>query len=184
MTKQLEEAISVFGSTCGYAVKTPGTPHLWEVNENAETLDAEKARIFHSVAAKLLYVKKRKRPDKEPEVAYFITRVENSNVGDWKKMKLCITFLKQSKEDKRIIGCFNLKEFFTWVDASFAVYPNMRSHIGGAISMVYGMIHCRSSKQKSNTKITTESELVGSSEYTPFNIWIILFYDAKGYYIT
>ena len=30
--KQLEEAIEMFGITCGYAVKNPGAPHLWEVN--------------------------------------------------------------------------------------------------------------------------------------------------------
>ena len=32
MTKQLEEVIEMFGSTCGYAVKTSGGPHLLEVN--------------------------------------------------------------------------------------------------------------------------------------------------------
>ena len=85
-------------------------------------------------------------------------------------MKLCITFLKQGKEDKEIIGCFNLKELFTWLDVEFAVYPNMQSRIGGAMSMVYGMIYCRSSMQKLNNKSTTELELVGTSEYLPFNI--------------
>ena len=41
--------------------------------------------MFHSVAAKLLYVTNRMRPDIEPEVAYFTTRVANRNVDDWKK---------------------------------------------------------------------------------------------------
>ena len=104
MTKQLEEAIEIFGSTCRYAVKTPGAPHLWEVNENAVQRDQiQKKCFFHSVAAKLLYVAKRTMPDIETEVAYFTTRVANNNVDDWKKMKRCITFLKQSKEDKRIV---------------------------------------------------------------------------------
>ena len=78
-------------------MKTPGAPHLWEVNDNSEVLDTEKAKIFHSVAAKLLYVTKRTRPEIEPKVAYFTTRVENNNVDDWKKMKRCIKFLKQIK---------------------------------------------------------------------------------------
>ena len=99
-------------------------------------------------------------------------------------MKCCITFLKQSKEDKRIIGCFNLKEFFTCVDASFSVNPNIQSHAGGAMSMGYGMIHCRSSKQKLNMKSTTESVIVGTSEYVPFNLWIVMFYDSQGYEMT
>ena len=93
-------------------------------------------------------------------------------------MKDCITFLKQSKEDKRIIVWFNLKDLFTWVDALCAVNPNMQSYTGGAMSMVYGMIHCCSSKQHLHTKITTESEIFGTSEYVPFKIWIVMFYDA------
>ena len=95
MTKQLEESIEMFGSTCGYSVKTPGASHLWGLNENAERLDTDKAKIFHSVTAKLLYVTKRNIMDIEPEVAYFTMQVANINVDDWKKMKLCITFLKQ-----------------------------------------------------------------------------------------
>ena len=50
--------------------------------------------------------------------------------------------------------------------------------------MVYGMIHFLSRKQKFNTKSTTESELVNTSEYVPFNIWIVMFYEAQGYDIT
>ena len=49
------------------------------------------------------------------------------------------------------------------------------------MSMWYGIIHCCSRKQKLNTKITTESELIGTSEYVPFNIWIVMFYEAQGY---
>ena len=116
-------------------MKNLGALHLWEVNENVERLDIEKVKIFHSLAAKMLYVMKRTRPDIEPEVAYFTTQVANSNMYYWNKMRRCPTFIKQSKQEKRIIGCFNLKDCFTWVDALFAVYQNMLSHTDGAISM-------------------------------------------------
>ena len=46
------------------------------------------------------------------------------------------------------------------------------------------MISCRSSKQKINTKSSTETELVGVSEYLPFNIWAVNFLQAQGYEIT
>ena len=72
---------------------------------------------------------------------YFTTLVANSNEDDWKKMKRCITFLKKIKGYKRIIGSFNLKEIFTWIDTSFAVHPNIQSHTGGAMYIVYVMIH-------------------------------------------
>ena len=87
----------MFRRSFGYTVKTPGTPYLWEINYNAERLDTEKLKIFHSVAAKILYDTKQTRPDIEPEVAYFTTQVENINVDGWKKMRHYITFLKQNK---------------------------------------------------------------------------------------
>jgi hypothetical protein len=57
---------------------------------------------------------------------------------------------------------------------------NMRGHTGGIISMGKGMIHCKSSTQKINTKSTTESELVGVNEYLLYDIWYILFFRAQG----
>jgi hypothetical protein len=181
MIPHIQDAIDSFGSLCGYKVTSPAAAHLWDVNEDCEVLDEEKAIIFHSVTAKLLFVSKRTRPDIEPAVAFCTTRVQKPNKDDWKKLKRCITYLDQTKNDPRIIGCSNLEELFTWVDASFAVHPNMRSHTGGVMSMGRGMIHCRSSKQKLNTKSSTEAELVGTSEYVPFNIWILMFMKKQGY---
>ena len=77
-----------------------------------------------------------------------------------------------------------MKELFTWVEAFFAVNPNTRSHTLGAMHMGYGMIHCRSREQKLNTQITTESELVGTSEYVLFNILMVVFYESQVYDIT
>ena len=77
-----------------------------------------------------------------------------------------------------------MKELFTWVDALFSMNPNMLSHTGGAMSMGYRMINCCSSKQKLNKKSSTKLYFVGSCEYVPFNIWMVMFYEAQGYDIT
>jgi hypothetical protein len=53
----------------------------------------------------------------------------------------------------------------TLVDASYAVHPDMKSHTGGLMSMGTGGLICKSSKQKLNTKSSTEAELVGASDY-------------------
>ena len=60
---------------------------------------------------------------------------------------------------------------------------NMRGVTGGCMSMGLGVFHARSSKQKINTKSSTETELVGASEYLPFNIWALNFLEAQGYKI-
>ena len=59
----------------------------------------------------------------------------------------------------------------------------MRGQTGGAISMGYSLLHGKSSKQNINVKSATEAELVGVSEYLPYNIWLLMFMDAQGYSI-
>ena len=50
-------------------------------------------------------------------------------------------------------------------------------------SYLYGIffLHGKSSKQKINVKSYTEVELVGVSEYLPYNIWLLMFMDAQVY---
>ena len=42
-------------------------------------------------------------------------------------------------------------------------------------------LHTKSTKQKLNTKSSTEAELVGVSEYLPYHIWLINFLKHQGY---
>ena len=75
-------------------------------------------------------------------------------------------------------------ELYTWIDSAYAVHDNMWSHTRGAMSLGYGIIHCQSSKQKLDTKSSTEAELVGTSNYMPYNIWNIMFWHEQGYKFT
>ena len=47
---------------------------------------------------------------------------------------------------KRCFGATKLDDIFTWVDASYVLHHDMKSHNGGMISMGLGVTHCRSSK--------------------------------------
>ena len=47
--------------------------------------------------------------------------------------------------------------------------------------MGYGTLHTKSSRQKLNTKSSTEAELVGVSEYLPYNLWMNNFFKSQGY---
>ena len=77
----------------------------------------------------------------------------------------------------------SLNNIRTWVDASFAVHPNMRSHTGGYISMGNGTLYASSKKQKINTQSSTEVELVGASDFLPQALWMRNFLEAQGYKI-
>eukprot|EP00957_Ditylum_brightwellii_P124753 9508629-Ditylum_brightwellii.AAC.1 len=79
-------------------------------------------------------------------------------------------FLKRTVNDVRIIGATSIQDLYKWVDAAYAIHPNMRSHTGGAMSFGWGIVHRRASKQKLNTKSSTEVDVVGVSKNIPYNI--------------
>jgi hypothetical protein len=58
-----------------------------------------------------------------------------------------------------------------YVDASFAVHPNMRSHTGGGLTMGRGFPISVSTKQKLTMKSSTEGELVGDDDVMPIILW-------------
>jgi len=68
-----------------------------------------------------------------------------------------------------------------WVDGVFAVHPDMQSHTGVILSMDVGSIYSTSTKQKSNTKISTEVDIVGVNDILPKNLWTRYFLEDQGY---
>ena len=66
-----------------------------------------------------------------------------------------------------------------YVDASFA-----RSHTGGGLTMGRGFPIVISTKQKLNTKSSTESEIVGVDNMMPIVVWSRYFLMAQGYGVT
>ena len=109
------------------------------------------------------------------------TKVSKPTESDQQKLDRVLDFLQGTISDPRIFGATSLEDMYTWVDASFAVHNNKRSHTGGTISFGRGAIHAKSSKQKLNTKSSTEAELVEVSEYLPYHIWFENFLKCQGY---
>ena len=54
-----------------------------------------------------------------------------------------------------------------WVDALFAVQPDMKSHTGAVMTLGKGGIYGTSTRQRINTKSSTEGELVGVNDAMP-----------------
>jgi hypothetical protein len=92
-----------------------------------------------------------------------------------------LQYLNDTIELRRILGADNFSVLRTWVDASYAVHEDMKSHTGGAISFGTGAVMCKSTKQKLNTKSSTKAEVVGMSDYIPNTIWLRMFLEAQGY---
>ncbi len=182
MKDQIQEAISMFGQCFNQTVSSPATRKLHYVDVNTKQLNEKMQEVFHSVTAKLLFISKRARPDIEPTVAYLCTRVAKSDHDDWEKLRRVLIFLQQTIDDVRKVGGkYGLNSLNTWIDASYAVHPDMKSQTGGCMSLGTGILHAKSGKQKLNTRSTTESEIVGVSDYFPYTIWEVNFMEAQGY---
>ena len=67
-----------------------------------------------------------------------------------------------------------------WIDASYAVHPDMRGHTGATMSMGNGSVFSCSWKQKLVTRSSTESEVVGVYDILPQILWTKKFLEDQG----
>ena len=181
MDRYVKEAIADFGEKITRKAATPATKTLFDVSPDAELLEVEKQELFHSIVVKLLYVSKRARVDIQLAIAFLCTRVSCSTIEDWKKLRRVLQYLSGTMNDTLTLGADDLTKVITWTDASYAVHKDMKSHTGGVVSLGRGAVMSKSSKQKLNTKSSTEAEIVGASDYLPSTIWAQYFLDKQGY---
>ena len=144
-------------------------------------MEPKKAKLFHHIVAKLLFVSRRARIDLQLAVAFLCTRVSKSTEEDWEKLRQILKYTYKTIDLPQIIGAENINMLQTWVDAAYAVHNNMQSHTGGIISLGHGVISSKSSKQKINTKSSTEAELVGACDFIPNTLWVKWFLEKQGY---
>jgi hypothetical protein len=89
-----------------------------------------------------------------------------------------LQFIRATKDEFLTLSAHSLYNVQWWVDASYAVHPDIKSHTGGALSLRTGVIYGTSKQQKLNTKSSTESELVGTDNVMPQVLWTLSFLEA------
>ena len=163
---------------------TPAKKDLFEIDDDSAALDSERADVFHSITAKLLFTSQRARIDILLPVAFLCTRVSHPTEEDWEKLRRVLRYLHGTRDLELILGVDGIVAVLTaWVDASYGTHPDKRSHTGGAMSFGRGAFSCKSKKQKLNTKSSTEAEVVGASDYLPSMLWARNFLEAQGFQI-
>ena len=70
-----------------------------------------------------------------------------------------------------------------YIDGSFAVHNNMKSHTGINLTIDKGIIHDRSLRHKLNIKNLTESKIVSVSDRINQLLWTKYFLEYQGYQI-
>jgi len=160
---------------------TPAARHLFEVNEDCDKLDEQTSEMFHHNTAKLLFLSKRARPDIQTAVAFLTTRVKSPDRDDYKKLARVMKYLRATVDLSLILEADDLNVVKWWVDGSFAVHPDMKSHTGATMSLGKGPLYSASTRQKLNTKSSTEAELVAVNDAMPQVLWTRYFLEAQGY---
>ena len=163
---------------------TPAANHLFQVDEDAEKLNAMDAVLYHHLVAKLLYLGKRTRPDLLTAISFLCTRIQSPDIDDFKKLGRCLWYLRDTKHLSLTLEANDMTVIQWWVDASFATHPKCRSHTGATLSFGKGSVYSMSSKQKLNTRSSTEAELVGINDVLSMILWTRLFLEGQGYQVT
>ena len=184
MLEYIEEILDAFDKTepKGDGLKTSAAPaNLFTVDEDCVKLKPVKAKEFQNLVAKTLFATKRARPDTCTAVAFLTTRVREPDKDDWTKLVHLMKYIRGTRKLSLILSANGSSILKWWVDASFGVHPNMRGHTGGGLSMGTGFPIAISTKQKLNTRSSTETELVGVDDLMPPILWTRYFLDAQGY---
>jgi len=164
------------------AVKTPATDSLFDIDKESTRLSKSDSEHFHSVVAKLLYLSKRTRPDILVAINFLTSRVLVSTQQDYDKLIRVLKYLFGTQKWGIILEAEdNLLLLKIYIDASYGVHADGKSHTGLALMMGRGIIICKSVKQKINTKSSTEAELVALSDSISMAIWCRNFLEEQGY---
>ena len=94
-----------------------------------------------------------------------------------------LRFIKGTENDKLILTADSLHILKWYVDVSFAVHPDFKSHTGSVLTLGTGSPITASKKQKLNTRSSCEGELVGADDASQMILWTKLFMEAQGYEI-
>ena len=165
-------------------VFTLAAANLFEVNETAPKLPEEEADYFHHMVARLLFVCKRTRPDIQTAIAFLSTRVRAPDRDDYKKLTRVIRYLRSCPEMNLTLEANNALVIKWYVDGSFAVHPDMKSHTGATMIIGKGSTYSTSQKQKINTRSSTEAELVAVNDAMGQILWTKYFLESQGYEIS
>jgi hypothetical protein len=160
-------------------VNTPATDNLFVVRD-ATNLDVNAKGTYHTLVAKLLYLAKRTRPDLLLAVSFLTTRVQSPDIDDLHKLNRVLKYLNGSSHLGMILRADEPMQILTYIDASYGVHVDGKSHSGLYVTLGGGSILSKSTRQKIVTKSSTESELVAQSDFASEAIFFKEFLNAQG----
>jgi hypothetical protein len=180
MSGYIKELLGACDHIPGVA-KTPAGSDLFTISDGSVKLDKENKDYYHSLTAKFLYLGKRVRPDLLTAISFLARRVNEPTEQDLRKLFRVVRYLRSTREKGIVLEANKALAVYAWVDASYGVHADFKSHTGCVIGIGKGPIYAKSSTQKLNTKSSSEAELVGVSDSAGQVIWTRNFLIEQGY---
>jgi hypothetical protein len=153
------------------ASSSPAGTNLFNIDHSSPPLDSNQKEEFHSMVARLLYLSKRTRSDILLTVSFLTSRVNNPTREDASKLTRLLKYINSTHDLTLNLSQDPSNAVHAFIDASYGVHDDFKSHTGMVITLGSGAIDVRSTKQKINTKSSTEAELVGLSDMCGKVIW-------------
>jgi histone deacetylase 1/2 len=147
----MDDLMNVCEKIQGFA-KTPANDQLFKISDNDVLLDKNKKDFFHSLTAKFLYLAKRVRPDILTVVSFLVKRVNNPTEEDMRKLERLVRYVRGTRELGIVLEASKNLSVYGYIDASYGVHCDMKSHSGCIIGIGKGPIYAKSGVQKLNTK--------------------------------
>ena len=97
------------------------------------------------------------------------------------KLDRVLKYLNSTQELGIVIEPSEGLQIVAYVDASYGVHADYKSHTGAVVSLGRGPVWTMSKKQKLVSKSSTEAELIGVSDDLTQVIWIRDFLISQGY---
>jgi hypothetical protein len=160
---------------------SPALSTLFDIDPESERLAGDAAAEFHSRVAKLLYLAKRVRPDILCPVIFLCGRVKECTAQDRDKLDRVLGYLNATPSLGVVLEAPKGLQVLAYVDASYGVHADFKSHTGAVVSLGRGPIWAKSTRQKLNTKSSTEAELIAVSDALSQVIWTRDFLIEQGH---
>lgn len=178
----VRETLAQYQEQLRFKAKTPALPDIFVIDRTSHLLSKEHQKLFHSTVAKLLYIAKHGRPDILTAVAFLTTRVDKTTEEDQRKLMRVLQYLlKYPALRVRITGGPG-SLIKAYIDASYAVHNDGKSHSGIVITVGDGgPVHVSSKKQKLVAKSSTEAERIALGDELSPVLFAKHFREAQGY---
>ena len=183
MSAYLRSVIADMPNEMEGTAPTPAAAHLFKTNvTNPVLLTGEKNATFVRLVMQLLYLC-RGRPDIRTAISYLCKRTGEgvSDEDDYKKLTRVMRYLQGTVDLVLSLSADGSGIIRWWVDASYGVHMDMKSHTGAMMSLGKGAAYSMSGGQKIVGCSSTEAELIGVHDVMPQVIWTLNFLTAQGF---